>query len=504
MATKIKLPDLGEGIDSAEVIEVMVSEGDKIQAEQNIITVETDKASLEVPTDQAGTVASVAVSVGDTIKTGDVILTLDAADEEGDESDESGESQGRADEKESQSVKSEQQPSSSEGKGNADKKAESSEEPREAQAEGEPAEQEQSSEQDASKKTKTSAEGDAAIQAARERREGQGEERETGRSGATRVPPERASDAAEIPAGPAVRKLARQLGVDLRKVTGTGKDGRVQREDVFAAVREHNVGDAMDEAPQALHETPSDQQAAPSAEEDAWGKIKREKISKLRATVARKMHESASTIPHVTHFDDADITELEEFRQERKSDLQEEGIKLTLMPFLIKAVVHALQTHPKVNATLDLDAGEVIHKQYVSLGIAVDTDRGLVVPVLRNLQGVSIAEIARRLTELVDTARNNEYTIEDLRGGTFTMSNQGAVGGRYATPIINSPESAILLLGRAARRPVVQDDGSMPPRLLLPLSFSYDHRLIDGADAGRFVNTLKEMLEYPGRLLLSL
>jgi pyruvate dehydrogenase E2 component (dihydrolipoamide acetyltransferase) len=311
------------------------------------------------------------------------------------------------------------------------------------------------------------------------------------------------SPGADVPAGPSVRRLARQLGVDLTRVAASGETGRITTEDLYAAVREHNLGDGVSGEPTALQPPAGRDESADDETHDGFGPVRREPISRLRATIADRMHTSATTIPHVTHFDQADITELDEFRRERKDDLADENIKLTLMPFLIKAVADALAKHPKLNATLDLDAGQVVYHDYVSLGIAVDTERGLIVPVLRDIASLGIAAIARKLAELVEKTRSGDFGVEDLRGGTFTISNQGAVGGQYATPIISHPESAILLLGRSALQPVVRD-GKVTTALLMPLSLSYDHRLIDGADAGRFVNSLKELLESPGKLLLNL
>jgi pyruvate/2-oxoglutarate dehydrogenase complex dihydrolipoamide acyltransferase (E2) component len=203
----------------------------------------------------------------------------------------------------------------------------------------------------------------------------------------------------------------------------------------------------------------------------------------------------------VTNFDDADVTDLEAFRQTHKNDFQ---TKLTMMPFVIKAVANALATHPVLNASLDLDAGEILYKQYVSIGIAVDTDRGLIVPVLRNADELSIAQISEKIQELAEAVRSGDFDLEDLRGGSFTISNLGAIGGRYSTPIINAPEVAILLLGRGRLEPRALEPNRIEARMVLPLSLSYDHRLVDGADAARFLETVKGYLESPGKLLLTI
>jgi pyruvate dehydrogenase E2 component (dihydrolipoamide acetyltransferase) len=214
------------------------------------------------------------------------------------------------------------------------------------------------------------------------------------------------------------------------------------------------------------------------------------------------MHLSWTSVPHVTNFDDADITELERIRQASKADYAQRGIKLTTLPFVIKAAAMALRCHPQLNASLDLEKQEVIFKEYVNIGVAIDSDRGLVVPVLRDVDTKSIPEIARWVAQWAEKVRNGDYTVEDLRGGTFTVSNLGAIGGTYATPIINVPEVAILLVGRSRKMPVVVDD-QIAIRLMMPLSLSYDHRLVDGAVAARFLNEVKGYLEAPSRLLLA-
>jgi pyruvate/2-oxoglutarate dehydrogenase complex dihydrolipoamide acyltransferase (E2) component len=235
---------------------------------------------------------------------------------------------------------------------------------------------------------------------------------------------------------------------------------------------------------------------------DAWGDIITDRVTKIRATIAANMVRSKATAPHVTNFDDADITELEEIRQSSKADYIQMGIKLTTMPFLMKAVALSLKRHPVINASLDLDNGQIIYKQYVNLGVAVDTPRGLMVPVIHNADKMRIPAIAGALAEIAEKARTTKITIDEMRGGTFTISNLGAIGGTYSTPVINVPEVAILLVGRSRKMPVVVDD-KIEPRLMMPLSISYDHRLVDGAAAARFLNDVKGYLEAPGRLLLA-
>lgn len=306
----------------------------------------------------------------------------------------------------------------------------------------------------------------------------------------TAIPP-----GAPIPAGPAARRIARELGVDIRRVRGTGQRGQITPEDVRAAVTPP-AG--------AVAAAPSVEPVVPPGEagQDAWGPIRREKMTQIRRTIAAHMARSASTIPHVTNFDDADITELDNLRKGVPQGYFGANLKLTNTPLIIKAVAMALRRHPTLNASLDEANQQIVYKQYVHLGIAVDTPRGLVVPVIRNVDRMSIAEVVRALASVAERARSVQFGIEDLRGGTFTISNLGAVGGSYSTPIINHPEVAILLLGRSRWMPVVRD-GQMVPRLMLPLSLSYDHRLVDGATAGRFLNEVIDYLQSPGRLVLA-
>ena len=223
----------------------------------------------------------------------------------------------------------------------------------------------------------------------------------------------------------------------------------------------------------------------------------------MRKTIATNMVRSVSTIPHLTNFDDADVTELEHLRKGSTQEYAKSNVKLTALGFVIKAVSLSLRQHPAVNASIDMEKGELVYKDYVNIGLAVDTPRGLVVPVLRNCDTLTIPQIAQAVTDTAEKAKNSQYGIEDLRGGTFTISNLGAIGGTYSTPIINWPEVAILLVGRSRKMPVVRDD-RIEARLMMPLSLSYDHRVIDGAAAARFLKEIIGYLESPGRLLLAM
>jgi pyruvate dehydrogenase E2 component (dihydrolipoamide acetyltransferase) len=299
--------------------------------------------------------------------------------------------------------------------------------------------------------------------------------------------------ASPIPAGPVTRRLAREMGVDLNKVSGSGQHGRITPEDVRASAKPSAVAETLRERVVPSGETGSDN----------WGPTTREKMTKIRRVIATQMVKSATTIPHVTNFDDADITELEQIRKNIPQDYLGQGVKLTSLAFVLRAVGLSLLDHPLLNASLDDEKQEIVYKQYVNLGIAVDTPRGLVVPVLRGVDKLSIPRIAKELGTVSQKARNSDFALEDIRGGTFTISNLGAVGGTYSTPIINHPEVAILLVGRA-RWMLVSRDEKIENRLMLPLSLSYDHRLVDGAAASRFLNEVINFLQNPGKLLLTI
>jgi pyruvate dehydrogenase E2 component (dihydrolipoamide acetyltransferase) len=301
---------------------------------------------------------------------------------------------------------------------------------------------------------------------------------------------------AEVAAGPAVRRFAREVGVDLARVEGTGPNGRITREDVLAVVRSANQAASTQSA------TNGSGAARPASERDAWGPIRIEKMTKIRKTIAAKMHESWSSVPRVTNFDDADVTELERIRVSSKEDYARKGIKLTSMPFVIKAVAMALRLHPSINASVDMEAETIVYRQYVNIGIAVDSERGLIVPSLRGPDEMSIPDIARSLATLADNVRESSFAMSDLQGSTFTISNLGAIGGAYSTPIINTPEVAILLIGRSRKVPMVIND-KVEVRLMMPMSLSYDHRLVDGATAARFLNDVIDFLKTPSRLLLA-
>ena len=443
MAVEIKIPSLGEGVESGDVLEVMVAEGDAIEKGQPILELETDKATVMVPSSEGGVVKSINCGEGDTVAVGQAVLTIEAF--------ESNEAAATAPAAAPEPV---------------------------AAPEPEPAPAPPAAPAPVAAAPAPVAPAPAPVTPA-----------------APTPAPAVPSPSAEVAAGPAIRRFAREVGVDLSNVQGTGENGRIVREDVLKVVRE-GAGSRSSGAGAVA--------PAAGGESDAYGPVHIEKMPKIRQTIAKKMHESWTTCPRVTNFDDADVTQLEQIRQSSKADYAAEGVKLTTMPFLIKSVAMALKAHPTINASIDLDAGQVIYKDYVNVGIAVDTERGLVVPNLRNADKMGIPDIARALGEMAVGVREGNFAVEDLRGGSFTISNLGAIGGTYSTPIINTPETAILLVGRSRKMPIVVENDEVAVRLMMPLSLSYDHRLIDGGAAARFLNEVKGYLEAPSRLLLAI
>jgi pyruvate dehydrogenase E2 component (dihydrolipoamide acetyltransferase) len=277
-------------------------------------------------------------------------------------------------------------------------------------------------------------------------------------------------------------------------VRPTGAGGRITTEDVRAYIRETNE--------QVAATTPRGVTPPGKPDSDEFGGVRVEKMSRMRQTIARNMLQSYTTIPQLTNFDDVDVTELEDMREQSKADYSDRGIRLTTLPFLIKACASSLRRHPVLNASVDMEQNLIVYKEYVHIGIAVDTERGLVVPVIRDADRKSISQIATEVDELASTVREGQFDLDLLKGGTFTVSNLGSVGGTYSTPIINPPQVAILLVGRTRTMPQIVED-TVVPRLMMPLSITYDHRLVDGAAAARFLNEVKGFLAAPGRLLLA-
>ena len=306
-----------------------------------------------------------------------------------------------------------------------------------------------------------------------------------------------AEDGEEIPkpvaapvASPSIRRLARELGIDLSKVRGSEAGGRIVTGDIRAYIA--RLQKAADK-PKVAAMVPA-KPAAESIDFSKWGPVTKKPLTQMRQVIARRMWENWNAIPHVTQFDDADFTRLNELRKKYAPAYEKKGAKLTLTPLVLKALVGTLKKHPIFNSSLDEVAQEVVIKEYFHIGIAVDTEQGLIVPVIRDADRKSVLEMSKELEQLAQKARDRKVTAEELKGGTFTISNQGAIGGAHFTPIINKPEVAILGLGRGALKPVVRD-GKVEVRMMTPLGLSYDHRVIDGGAAARFIVDLVKVME---------
>jgi pyruvate dehydrogenase E2 component (dihydrolipoamide acetyltransferase) len=463
MAIEIKLPNLGDGIDAGDVLELLVKVGDIVAKDQGIIELETGKATLQVPSSAAGKIVKVHVAPGQTIPVGAPLLTLEGVGAE---------------------AAAPKAPSQAAVPPAAKPVAAK---PVAAKPPAAPAPQPVSAAAPAAPKAAPASALAPPVAAAPAPVAKPAAPKPV--SAPVEAPPPSVDTSSPVAAGPAVRRFAREVGVDLSRVAGSGPSGRITREDILAVVRQ-----ASQSAAAAKPTT--------ATARDAWGPIRPERMSKIRKVIAAKMHESWMTCPRVTNFDDADVTELERLRVSSKDDYAKKGIKLTTLPFVIKAVASALKNHPAINASVDLEHEQIIYKEYVNIGIAVDTERGLVVPSLRAADELSIPDVARALAQVSENVRDGSFSMADLQGSTFTISNLGAIGGTYSTPIINTPEVAILLVGRSRKMPVVIDD-EIAIRLMMPLSLAYDHRLVDGGTAARFLNDVIDYLEAPSRLLLA-
>jgi pyruvate dehydrogenase E2 component (dihydrolipoyllysine-residue acetyltransferase) len=444
MKHEFRFPDIGEGIHEGTLTKWLVKKGDNVNEGDSLVEVETDKVTTEIPAPKSGTIAELKNEEGDTIHVGDVFIVIDT---EGGKVEESSKDQEVPEAKEEDKKKEK------------DEKEEVVEEET-AGVVGEVVAS--SNEIPASDEADTSS----------KRKEKKG---------------------GKILATPVARKLAKDLGVDIQSIEGTGPAGRVMKEDIRNASKDKD-------APKKSKETKKQFAKPLSQPEDTSEKEERIPLSRIRQTIAEKMSESRFTIPHTTAMDEIDVTELYQFRKDYKDKLGSD-VSLTFLPFIIKAVIIGLKEYPEFNSSLDEDAKELVLKHYYNIGIATDTDRGLMVPVLENADKKSIVDIAKGIEDLSTRARDNKLELSELRGSTFSVTNYGSIGGMFGIPIINYPESAILGLGRIVEKPVVVD-GRITIRRMLPLSLSYDHRIIDGASGAKLLNVLKDLLMDPEVLLL--
>lgn len=412
------IPEIGENIESGNVVEITVAVGDTVKKDQPLLTFETDKATLEIPSPCDGTIKEIFIKEGEDVKIGGVVMKIDDAD------------------------------TSTPAVTASGSKAET------------PAKEEHPKEE-----TKAApAQPDVAT------------------------PPARHKSPGDIPAAPSVRLLAREAGIDISLVSGTGPGGRISSDDVKAYIKQTSTSKAGPSVPPSPVGVPP----RPLPDFAKWGDIERKEMNNVRKKTVSHLSYCWSTIPHVTQFDKADITELEKLRKRYSSDKR----KLTVTPFLLKVLAAALKTFPQFNASIDPSTQEIIYKKYFHVGVAVDTDRGLLVPVIRDVDKKSIYELTDELQEAAHRARDRKTSIEELQGGSITLTNLGGIGGTAFTPIINWPEVAILGVSRADWEPCYANN-ICSPRFMLPLALSYDHRLIDGADGARFLRWVADAIQQP-------
>jgi pyruvate dehydrogenase E2 component (dihydrolipoamide acetyltransferase) len=449
----ITLPDVGDFKD-IEIIEILIAVGDDIEAEQSIIVLESDKATMEIPSPFAGKVESIIVKVGDKLNLGDPIATISGA------------------------------------AAKADDAADSSPKDKPAPVEPEPEKEAASVSDSPPPVVEPAAVSDPKTEAI----PGKTLRPHPGAGGAELA----SANSKMIHASPSIRRYARELGVSLEQVIGSGPKGRIVKSDVKAFVKTAMSG-AAPGAPAAGGGISIS--AMPEIDHARFGEIETVPLSRIQKISGAHLHRSWVTVPHVTQFDEADITDLELFRKSLAKDAEKKGVRLTPLIFLMKAVVTAMQEYPSFNASLDASGENLIMKKYFHIGIAVDTPRGLVVPVVRDVDRKGLFELAAELGELSLRARDGKLTPTDMQGGCFTISSLGGIGGTNFTPIVNAPEVAILGVSRSKMQPVYID-GEFQPRLMLPLGLSYDHRVIDGAQAARFSSFLSQVISDIRRVLL--
>jgi pyruvate dehydrogenase E2 component (dihydrolipoamide acetyltransferase) len=444
------VPELGENVAGGDVAKVLVKVGDTVRREQSVIELETDKATVEVPSSVEGVITDVKVKKGDKVKVGQVIFTV-----------------------------------SDNGA------AASAAPPAPAPASAPAAAAEPATE------PATPAQAEAPRPEVRDQKVVPMPQRP-----APEPPPPAAvgtPSGSPAPASPAVRRLAREIGVDIHTVMGNGPGGRISQEDVKEHAR--RILSSVGSSGAAALATGTARATRQLPDFAKWGEVAREPWTNVRRVTSEHLTYAWTTIPHVTQFDKADVTALDELRKKFKDQVAKAGGNLTVTAMLVRVLAAAVQKFPQFNASLDPDRGEIVYKKYINIGVAVDTDRGLFVPVIRDANRKNITEIAVALQELAQKARDKKLTVDDMSGGGISISNLGGIGGTAFTPIVNWPEVAILGVSRGVIEPVWQKD-QFVPRQLLPLSLSYDHRVIDGADAMRFLRWVVEAIEQPFLLAL--
>ncbi len=480
--TDFNLPELGENIAAGDVLRVLVKPGDTLQKDQPVLELETDKATIEVPSSVAGQVKEVKVKAGEKVKVGQAILTVDDGGAADAAKPESARQESAKPESSTPAPAKAETPSVAAG-ANTAAKVPSDEPGLEQHVEG-------------AKRAPEAADKSGTRRAAPSEESGDTDARskvvDISRGARAAAEPVAAAEMPAAPAAPSVRRLARELGVDINQVTGTGAGGRISDEDVKNHAKRLVTGAVRGGGAAA---------AEPLPDFSRWGDVERQPMRAVRRKTAEHLSAAWSTIPHVTQCDLADITNLEELRKKYAKQAEAAGGNLTVTAIAVKIAAAALKVFPQFNASVDMTNDEIVLKKFVNIGVAVDTDRGLLVPVIRRADQKNIIQIASELAQLSEKARNRKITLDEMQGSTFSVSNLGGIGGTYFTPIVNAPEVAILGISRARVEPVWKD-GQFVPRTLLPLSLSYDHRVIDGADGIRFLRWVVQAMEEPFVLAL--
>jgi pyruvate dehydrogenase E2 component (dihydrolipoamide acetyltransferase) len=463
---EFKLPNLGEGVAQGDVLNILVKVGDRVKQDQPVLELETDKATIEVPSSVEGLVREIKVKTGDKVKPGQVVLMVDAGKAGAPPeppTEDADRKEARADQK-AAPAPTQQQPPSAEGGEQA---------PAAASASAESSKGRGASVVDIRGRQPATAAAPAAV-----------------------VAPA-AAPVAAAPAGPSVRRLAREIGVDIAQVSGSGPGGRISETDVkdFARHVMSSLGGG------ALAPVPGKLLGPALPDFSKWGDVERKPMTGIRRKTAEHLSHAWNAIPHVTQFDKADMTNLELVRPKYAPEVEKAGGKLTVTAVIAKILATALRKFPQFNASIDMPGQAILFKKYVNIGIAVDTENGLLVPVVRHVDQKNILQIAVEIQQLAEKARARKLTLDDMSGGSMSISNLGGIGGTAFTPIVNWPEVAILGISRGAVEAVFRED-RIEPRQMLPLSLSYDHRVIDGADAIRFLRFVVDAIEQPFTLAL--
>lgn len=480
---EFKLPEIGEDIEEGSVVNVFVSPGDKVKKEQSLLELETDKAALEIPSPADGVIKEVLVSNGDTVLIGQVLVKIDDGSPGDDSSDED------TKKKESKNDESEEENNNSEEK----KETKSSKKSKETEEK----EDENESDNSASKDKEEDESKD--VEDIEEEKEDE-KTKEKSKTDEADIDKEVSGkedsdnedyESIPVPAPPSVRRLAREIGVDINSVVGSGPSGRILEEDVKKHAKAILTGSSPATVSSSFVDLP---------DFSKWGDTTVEDMSNVRKLTAEHLSK-AWIAPHVTQCDKADITELEKIRKENKEKVKNAGGNLTMTAIIIKIVASALEKFPKFNCSIDMKNKKVVYKNFINIGVAVDTERGLLVPVIKDVNKKNIIDISIELNDLSERARNKKVKADELQGNTFSVTNVGGIGGTYFTPIINHPDVAILGITRSSYEPVY-NGSEFEPKLMMPVCLSYDHRIIDGAEAARFVRWFCEAMEQPFNIML--